>query len=40
MKAAVEASGLVFVKAYDADTKGEVTDDSERVVVIARECGK
>ena len=40
MKAAAEASGLVFVKAYDADTKGEVTDDSERVVVIARECGK
>ena len=40
MKAAVEASGLVFVKAYDADTKGDVTDDSERVVVIARECGK
>ena len=40
MKAAVEASGLVFVKAYDADIKGEVTDDSERVVVIARECGK
>ncbi len=40
MKAAVEASGLVFIKAYDADTKGDVTDDSERVVVIARECGK
>ena len=40
MRAAVEASGLVFVKAYDADTKGDVTDTSERVVVIARECGK
>ena len=40
IRAAVEASGLVFVKAYDADTKGEVTETSERVVVIARECGK
>ena len=40
MKKAVEASGLVFLKAYDADTKGEVTEDSERIVIVAKECGK
>lgn len=40
MKRAVEASGLVFLKAYDADTKGEVTEDSERIVIVAKECGK
>ena len=40
MKKAVEASGLVFLKAYDADTKGEAGDDSERIVIVAKECGK
>lgn len=36
----LEKSGLVFVKAYDADTHGKVRKDTERVVVIARENGK
>jgi len=36
----VKESGLEFVRAYDADTNGEVTDTSERIVMIARECGK
>lgn len=37
MKALIEGSGLVFVKAYDADTLGEVTDKSERIYCVAQE---
>ena len=40
MKEMINASGLEYVKAFDADTKGEVTASSERIVMIARECGK
>ncbi len=36
----VEAAGLEFVRALDADTKGEVGAESERVYVIAREVSK
>ena len=40
MKELLEQAGLCFVRAIDSDTKGEVCDTSERVYVIARECGK
>ena len=40
MKDLLEQAGLHFVKAIDSDTKGEVCDTSERIYVIARECGK
>ena len=40
MKELLEQAGLRFVKAIDSDTKGEVCDTSERIYVIARECGK
>lgn len=40
IKDALKESKLIFESAYDADTKGEVTDESERIVVIARENGK
>lgn len=40
MKGMVEKAGLVFVTAVDADTHEEVCGKSERVYVVARECGK
>lgn len=40
MKKLVEAAGLKFIRALDADTKGEVRAESERVYVIAREVLK
>ncbi|MDE6846640.1 MAG: class I SAM-dependent methyltransferase [Lachnospiraceae bacterium] len=40
MKDYLRQAGLVFVEAVDADTHGEVTEISERVYVVARECGK
>lgn len=40
MKSFIEKAGLVFVKAYDADTLEAVTDTSERIYVVARENGK
>lgn len=40
MKNFVEASGLVFLCAYDADTLGEVTAQSERIYCVAGENGK
>ena len=40
MRQIVERSGLEFVRALDADTRGEVTDISERIYVIAREKTK
>lgn len=40
MKEFLEAAGLSFVKALDADTHGEVRAESERIYVIARERGK
>lgn len=40
MKAFLEKAGLLFVRALDADTHGEVTAESGRVYVIAREGKK
>lgn len=40
MKRFIKAAGLVFVEAFDADTKSDVTKESERIAVIARENGK
>lgn len=40
MKRFIKAAGLEFVEAFDADTKSDVTNESERIVVIARENGK
>lgn len=40
IKELIEWSGLTFVAAYDAYTKEPVSDKSERISVIARECGK
>ena len=40
MKQALAEAGMEFVKAIDADTHEEVTDCSERIYCIARECGK
>lgn len=40
VKALIEKSGLIFLEAIDADTKGEPDEDSERIVIVAKECGK
>ena len=36
----VEQAGMQVIRLLDADTLGEVTDQSERVYVLARECRK
>ena len=36
----LERAGLVFIEAYDADTKETPNDTSDRICVIARENGK
>lgn len=40
IKELIEASGLVFIKAYDAYTLEEPNEYSERICVVAKECGK
>jgi SAM-dependent methyltransferase len=40
MKGFVEAAGLSFITAIDADTHEEPGDDSERIYIVARENGK
>lgn len=40
MKRLIEESGMVFVKAIDSDTQEEVTEESQRILVIAMEQGK
>ncbi len=40
MKSFLKEAGLEFVAMSDADTQAEVTEESERVYMIARECGK
>ena len=40
MQVLLEKAGLVFEAAYDADSKEEPSDTSERICVIARESGK
>ena len=36
----LEEAGLIFLQAFDADTKGEPTCTSERICMVARENGK
>lgn len=40
MKALIKKSGLIFLEAYDADTKQAPGRNSERIVIIAKESGK
>lgn len=41
MKEFVEQAGMAFVTAMDADTHGEVTPESERIIMVAKEqCKK
>jgi len=40
VKSLIEMSGMKFVAAYDAFTKEPVKETSERMYIIARECGK
>ena len=40
MKVLIERSGLTFLNAYDDYTKEAPTEESERIVVVCRECGK
>lgn len=40
MRELVENAGMEFVAAFDADTHGEVTPESERIYVVAREQHK
>lgn len=40
MQDIIEKAGMVFEKAMDADTHGEVNEKSERIYVFAREKGK
>lgn len=40
MKTLVEKAGMEFITAQDADTHGEVTPESERIYVVAREQHK
>ncbi|WP_026653579.1 class I SAM-dependent DNA methyltransferase [Butyrivibrio proteoclasticus] len=40
MKSFVKAAGMELVTVIDADTHEEPTEDSERIYVVARECGK
>ena len=40
VKALLKEAGMEFVAAYDAFTKEPVREDSERIYIIARECGK
>lgn len=40
MREILQKAGLVFLKAIDVDTQGEVTEQTERICIIAREHGK
>ena len=40
IQSALREAGMEFVAAYDAGTRNPVRPDSERIYVIARECGK
>jgi len=40
VKALLKEAGMEFVAAYDAFTREPVREDSERIYIIARECGK
>ncbi len=38
MKRFVEMAGLTLLRAYDADTMGEIIEESERICVVAQKC--
>lgn len=40
MRTLVEAAGLTFMEAFDADTLNEPDEESERIVLVAKEKGK
>ncbi|MCH5255289.1 MAG: class I SAM-dependent methyltransferase, partial [Lachnospiraceae bacterium] len=40
MKAFIEQAGMAFVTAMDADTHGDVTPKSERILMVAKEQNK
>ena len=40
VKRLLQEAGMEFVAAYDAYTKAAVSDESEKMLIIARECGK
>ena len=40
VKSLLKEAGMEFVAAYDAFTREPVREDSERIYIIARECGK
>lgn len=40
IKECLKQAGLIFEKAIDSETGEEVTEFTERVLVVARECGK
>lgn len=40
MRGIIEKAGMEFIMAVDADTHEEVREESERIYVAARECGK
>ena len=40
MRNFLEQAGMTVVEMYDADTDGKLTDETERVLVVAREKGK
>jgi ubiquinone/menaquinone biosynthesis C-methylase UbiE len=40
MRELVERSGLEYLTAYDAFSRDTVREDSERICIVARECGK
>ena len=40
IKSLLERAGLRFLNAWDGDTRGEVTGESQRIYCMAGECGK
>ena len=40
MKSFIEQAGMAFVTAMDADTHGDVTPESERIIMVAKEQNK
>ena len=40
MRALVEQAGMILLEMKDADTGGEITPESQRVYIVARESGK
>ena len=40
IKSALADAGLIFVNSFSAFTKNPVTDNDERIYIIAKECGK